>query len=166
MHLHEAIKKVFHQVSDVLDELSCEQYAHASKALFNASIGQHVRHIIELFIELEKGYVSGVVNYEKRERDSRIETNRLFAKEALWSVWNLLNKEDKELMLELDYSESSAETISVQSNYYRELIYNLEHTIHHMALIRIGVNDVAEIKVPDNFGVASSTIKHYKACAQ
>jgi hypothetical protein len=51
------------------------------------------------------------------------------------------------------------------TNYYREMAYNLEHTIHHMALIRTGINDVSRISVPENFGVAISTMKYRKQCA-
>jgi hypothetical protein len=35
-----------------------------------------------------------------------------------------------------------------------------------MALIRIGINEVADIVLPENFGVASSTVKHKQQCAQ
>jgi len=58
------------------------------------------------------------------------------------------------------------EIASIPSNYYRELAYNLEHTIHHMALIRVGVNEVSSIELPVEFGVAYSTVKYRKQCAQ
>jgi hypothetical protein len=45
-------------------------------------------------------------------------------------------------------------------------MYNLEHTIHHMALIRIGISEVSDIRLSENYGVASSTIKHLQSCAQ
>ncbi len=166
MHLQEAIKKIFLQVSDALDQLSCEQYNLSTPGLLNATIGQHVRHIIELFVELENGYETGIVNYDKRKRDHRIETDRAFAQKILWNVFDELNKEDKQLILELDYSEDSQSSLSVQSNYNRELIYNLEHAVHHMAIIRIGINAIASINVPENFGIATSTIKHRVSCAQ
>jgi len=54
----------------------------------------------------------------------------------------------------------------VETNYYRELIYNLEHTIHHMALIKVGINEVSCIAVPEGFGIATSTIKFRRSCAQ
>jgi hypothetical protein len=70
------------------------------------------------------------------------------------------------LVLEACYDDQSVESITISTNYYREIAYNLEHTIHHMALIRVGLNEVSGIQLPDDFGVASSTVKHRKQCAQ
>ena len=69
-------------------------------------------------------------------------------------------------MLEVSYNEHSNETIVIHTNYYREIAYNLEHTVHHMALIRVGINEVAAIELPAGYGVASSTIKSRNTCAQ
>jgi hypothetical protein len=33
-------------------------------------------------------------------------------------------------------------------------------------LIRVGITEIANIELPDDFGVASSTIKYRKQCAQ
>ena len=166
MQLQQAIKNVFVQLTDTLQQLSAEQYKQPSKILFNATIGQHTRHIIELFMELDKGYETGTVNYEKRKRDYLIETDKDFAASLLFEIYNRLNKPDKGLILESNYDEHSNEVIAIKSNYYREVIYNLEHTVHHMALIRVGVTEVSGIKLPEGFGVASSTIKYRKECAQ
>ena len=162
MQLQQTVKSVFVQLSESLHQLSDEQYVQPSKTLFNATIGQHVRHIIELFTCLEKGYESGWVNYEKRKRDLAIETNKDFAKELLQKIYSGLEKPNKTLLLESNYDELSEVGITVTTNYYREIIYNLEHTVHHMALIRVGINEVSAVIVPDDFGVASSTIKYRK----
>lgn len=162
MQLKEAVKNVFVQLSETIDKLNDEQFTYSCSQLNKASIGQHVRHIIELCQELEKGYVSGVVNYEKRIRDHRIETNRVVAKELLKDLFEAFNKPDKELMLEVCYDDNSSDTLHIATNYYREIAYNLEHTIHHMALIRIGINEVAPLQLPEDFGVASSTMKYRK----
>jgi len=153
-------------LNDSLLQLTDKQYTEPSKHLFNATIGQHVRHIIELFICLQKGYESGVVNYEKRRRDLLIETNREFARQLLTGIYKSIDKPDKALLLEGNYNEHSNETVLIQTNYCREVVYNLEHTIHHMALIRVGINEISSIEVPKEFGVAASTIKHKKLCAQ
>lgn len=166
MLLIQPIQHVFVQLSDILNQLSDAEYVQPSKTLLNATIGQHVRHIIELFQCLENGYENGTVNYEKRKRDYQIETNRELAAGLLKDIYSNLEKPNKEIVLEAtDYCDSM-EPVTIPSNYYRELAYNLEHTIHHMALIRVGVNEVSSIELPEEFGVAYSTMKYRQQCAQ
>jgi len=166
MHLQKAIQNVFVQLTASLELLNDNQYRHASKILSNASIGQHVRHIIEMFICLEDGYAGGIVNYENRKRDIVIETQKDVANALLKKIYERLHKENKPLVLQAAYNEDTDELIDFDTNYYREIAYNLEHAIHHMALIKVGIREVSDIEIPDGFGVASSTIKFRKECAQ
>ncbi len=167
MHLANPITKLFDQIHQVLNQLTDFEYTHQNKFLLNATIGQHVRHIIELYIELNKGYENGVVNYELRKRSLQIETDKMLAADQLSLLAKRLNKVDKNLLLETDYSMNNLSSIQVQTNYFRELIYNLEHTVHHMALIRVALLTNSSIKVADDFGVAVSTIMYKKeVCAQ
>ena len=166
MPLQQSIQNVFVQISDSLEQLTCEQYCQPSKILFGATIGQHVRHIIELFICLQNGYDTGLVNYEKRKRDLSIETDKNFAASLLKTIYLSLDKKNKDLVLEAGYDDNSSELTSITTNYYREIVYNLEHTVHHMALIRVGITEVSAWRVPESFGVASSTLKYRGSCAQ
>jgi len=161
MRIQSAIQNVFTQLSESLRQLSNEEYTKKCPTLFNATIGQHVRHIIELFICLEQGYEKHLINYEKRKRDYSIETNKEVAIAFLDEIPAKFYKHDKNLLLEATYDESN-NTILISTNYFRELVYNLEHTVHHMALIRVGINEVSTVNVPEEFGVASSTIKYRK----
>jgi hypothetical protein len=166
MLLKQPLQHVFVQISETLSQLSEAEYTQPSRVLSAATIGQHVRHIIELFLCLENGYEEGIINYEKRKRDHRIETDKGFAADILKKVYQLLDKPNKEIILQAeDYCET-AEIVNIPSNYYREVAYNLEHTIHHMALIRVGVNEVSQVELPPDFGVAYSTIKFRQQCAQ
>ncbi len=166
MQLQQAVNNIFVQLADSLNQLSQEEYSQPCKTLFNNTIGQHVRHIIELFQCLEKGYDSGVVNYEKRKRDTAIETDKDLAGRLLLEIHSGLSKENKVLTLEASYDDHNTEPILFETNYNREIAYNLEHTIHHMALIRVGINECSTIALPEDFGVASSTVKYRKQCAQ
>lgn len=166
MQLNQAVNNVFIQLSSSLDQLSGQEYIQPCNNLSNNTIGQHVRHIIELFQCLEKGYDEGLVNYEKRKRDIAIETDKVLAASLLKEVYNQLDRPDKEMILEASYDDLAAEAIKIPTNYYREVAYNLEHTIHHMALIRVGIREVSSIELPADFGVASSTVKYRKQCAQ
>lgn len=166
MLLKHPIQSVFVQLSESLNQLSDAEYTQPSNILFNATIGQHVRHIIELFLCLEKGYDEGIVNYEKRKRDYRIESDKNFAASLLKDIYRRLNRPNRDIILEAEDYGDTAEVVSIPSNYYREIAYNLEHTIHHMALIRVGINEVSSVVLPTEFGVAYSTIKFRQQCAQ
>lgn len=166
MLLKHPIQHVFVQLSESLSQLSDAEYIQPSQVLFNATIGQHVRHIIELFQCLEQGYGKGVVNYEKRKRDYRIETDKNVAAALLKDVYQKLDRPNKDMVLEAEDYDNTVETVSIPSNYFREIAYNLEHTIHHMALIRVGIQEVSSVILPGEFGVAYSTIKYRQQCAQ
>ena len=162
MHLQQAINNVFVQISDSLSRLNEDQYSRQVQALSGATIGQHVRHVIELFQCLEQGYSTGTVNYEKRKRDVRIETCKELAAQLLADIYAGLDRPDKALVLEACYDELNESSVQIATNYYREIAYNLEHTVHHMALIRVGIHEVATIELPESFGIASSTIRYRK----
>ncbi|HJS54890.1 MAG TPA: hypothetical protein VJ765_10110 [Chitinophagaceae bacterium] len=164
--LKKPIQHVFVQLSETLNQLSNEEYVRPSNILLNATIGQHVRHIIELFQCLEKGYDEGVVNYEKRKRDHQIEIDKELASSLLKEIYQNIGRTNKDIILEAEDYNDTMQIVSIPSNYYRELAYNLEHTIHHMALIRVGVNEVSPIMLPEEFGVAYSTVKYRQQCAQ
>lgn len=164
MYLQNAIRQVFTELQDVLYQIDNEQYSKRSINL-NSSIGQHMRHTIELFQALMNGYHSGTVNYDNRKRDIILETDKTAAIIALNCLALQLVHHNKDMLLEAAFGLQN-ENILIETNFYRELAYNLEHAIHHMALIRIGLNELTDIKVSDNFGVAASTIKYRAECVQ
>ncbi len=92
----------------------------------------------------------GVVNYEKRKRDYQIETNKELASSLLKEIYHNIERPNKEIILEAEDYCDYMQIVSIPSNYYRELAYNLEHTIHHMALIRVGINEVSSVGCPMN----------------
>ena len=166
MSLQQPITFLFTQLRDVLKNLADQQYSLPSVILSGATIGQHLRHTIEFYQELYKGYETGSVNYDKRQRDYRIETERHFALQKIDDIIKNLYKPDKSLLLVASLSTGYNKQLEFQTNYNRELLYNLEHTVHHMALIRIGIEEISTMQLPPNFGVAESTIQSGKLCAQ
>lgn len=165
-HITAPVKLLLYQLQQLLENLTDEQYSQQVALLSDATIGQHTRHIIEFFLELEAGYGNGFVNYDARKRDHSIENQRSRAISKLLWIAAHAEKENKPLTLISDFGTEDNIPCTVPSNYGRELVYNLEHTIHHMALLRIAVNEISTIELPVNFGVAISTIKYRQACAQ
>ncbi|MBB2146845.1 DinB family protein [Pedobacter sp. LMG 31464] len=171
MKLLQPLENLLAQLGKVLEELSIDEFTCAIGVLSNSSIGQHTRHILEFFIELNNGYDSGTVDYDQRKRNHTIESDNSFALEQLQLIVSNLSKPNRVLILKADYDCSGhvADEMldgDITTNYFRELVYNLEHAVHHMALIRIGINEVSTIELPAMFGVACSTLKFRAVCAQ
>lgn len=148
-------------LSDLLLSLHDEQYNHKIGHLGNASIGGHTRHIIELLQCAVNGYKSGEVDYFNRRRNLDLETNRLLAHATLQQLQNGIKFPDKQLKLFTVKSDDS-DYATVTTSYFREIVYNTEHAIHHLALIKVALLEMNLNIVDENFGMAYSTIQ-YKA---
>jgi hypothetical protein len=167
MQLYLTVRNVFGQLEPSLCQLTPSEYVHPCHTLSGNTIGQHVRHIIELFQALEQGYETGTVNYEKRKRDKLLENDGGLACSLLQRISADLERPDKDLLLEACYDDPTGIPVILSTNYNREVAYNLEHTIHHMALIRIGINEVnSSLVLPEDYGIATATIKYRRQCAQ
>jgi hypothetical protein len=160
MTIQQSVQIIFQQLEDSLVQLTNEQYCKKIDTLSGATVGQHVRHVVEMFICLQDGYATGIVNYENRKRDITIESSNEVAINLMRHINTSLFVQNKELILEAGFDENSFELNQIPTNYFREIAYNLEHAIHHMALIKIGINKVSEVTLPEGYGVASSTIKY------
>lgn len=165
MQLTNACLAILKQLSDLVGQLNDADFTKPSKALSHSTLGQHLRHTIEFFICLEEGYQRGIVNYDKRSHDKLIETDRFIALDNLSRIHDFISLQqiDLPLQLEVGYHANDECCITIATNYWRELTYNIEHAVHHMAIMKIGVNEVApHIVLPSDFGVAVSTIRYKK----
>lgn len=163
MQLTTLSSHILGQLSDAMRQLAPEDFSRTSRALSNATVGQHLRHTLEFFICLERGLSSGVVNYDNREHDERMEMDKDLAIEVIVRISSFIRtlKENHPLVLEVGYDVDTDETQSMETNVFRELTYNIEHAVHHMAMIKIGLRDVAPyVVIPPDFGVAVSTRRH------
>lgn len=165
MHLHNACTNILSQLTDLLTQLKDDDFRKSSTTLNGATIGQHLRHTLEFFLCLEKGLQRGVVNYDKRDHDHAIETEKVIAREVLLRIGNSISSqtEDVPLTLEVSYHLREEAATTIPSSFYRELVYNIEHAVHHMAIMKIGIREIAPyVVLPNDFGVAASTIRHLK----
>ncbi|NMH24364.1 DinB family protein [Flavobacterium solisilvae] len=158
-----SITKTLNELLDLLSQISDTDYSCPCHQLSNATIGEHTRHSIEMFQCLENQYENGIVNYDIRKRDYHIQTNTDFAQKCILQILNQIEKPNKSLQLQQIID---GEELLIDTNYNRELLYNLEHCIHHQALIKVAVIQSETIKIDENFGVARSTIEYRKQCAQ
>jgi hypothetical protein len=164
--IHILEKRLVH-LKGVISQLTNEQYSQSLTILHRASIGGHVRHIIEFFQCLLAQYPEGKVNYDLRKRDKFLENSIERAMVEIDYIrtqlrtLSLNTPLNTPLTLEAELSTSSDCNSLIPTCLIRELVYQLEHTIHHMALIKIALTHSFEtIEVPEEFGVAASTLKN------
>ena len=86
------------------------------------------------------------------------------ASRRIHQIINLLDKQDKNLKISYTMDEK---LFLIDTSYFRELVFNFEHCIHHQAFIRIAIDSLINISLPENFGVSPSTIANRKTiCVQ
>ncbi|HLF62236.1 MAG TPA: hypothetical protein VI603_00680 [Saprospiraceae bacterium] len=172
MDIKEIAAQTLKDALHYLHEIDPQVYAMPLELLFGASIGQHTRHFVEFYqCLLDQTALQGsVVNYALRARDIRIEENPEFAAQKIQELCTriLAIQENVPCTLVCDEHVDDNSGITVSTNLEREMIYNIEHTIHHLAIIKIGLFTIApRIILPAHFGIAPSTIQHkQKQCAQ
>ncbi|MEQ9425252.1 MAG: hypothetical protein RJQ09_12585 [Cyclobacteriaceae bacterium] len=151
------------QLKNCVTQLDDNEFCQPSATLSNVSIGQHVRHTLEFFLCLIDAVPSKKLDYDNRKHDKIIESDRKVALNILDDIVSFIqrNPENFELQFEVNYGIEENINAAVQSNFYRELAYNIEHAVHHMALIKIGIREICpNVKIEDGFGVATSTIRY------
>ncbi len=163
MQLSDACTAILDQLSDIIHQLNEDDFSRPSAILSNSTIGQHSRHTLEFFLCLEQGFQKGHVNYDKRAHDKLIESDKFIALNAIRRIREFIvgQKSDQPLKLEVGYERESEQCITIDTNYFRELTYNIEHAVHHMAIVKIGLQDIAPyVTFPPDFGIAVSTMRH------
>ena len=149
---------IFAEIEKICRQFSHDKFVEKIELLSGSSIGQHIRHIVEFYVCLfsDKDYV----NYDERERNLLIENSPLYTLEVLGILKDKVQNLDFEKNVIFKQSLND-DKVFLSTSYARELIYLGEHTIHHFALIKIGITALCpELDLDQNFGVADSTIKY------
>ncbi|HCR54686.1 MAG TPA: hypothetical protein DIW27_09735 [Cytophagales bacterium] len=163
MQLIQVANSILLQLTTIIEQMEETDFTQPCPSLANSSIGQHIRHTLEFFLCLETGCKNGVVNYDNRAHDKLIESDKFIALATIERIKSFIagNKEDFNLKLQACYQQSNSDFVNMNTNYFRELTYNIEHAVHHMAIIKIGIREIApSLTLPADFGIAASTIRH------
>jgi hypothetical protein len=161
--LANSIEEVLRQGCVLLDSTREETY---SRPLTGGSgtIAAHYRHVLEHFVCLFEGLMSGRVNYDARKRDIHIETSIPYAHivtEALIENSRAISPEllKRECSVIYTVAYGDGEPEEVRSTVAREIMFCVGHAIHHYAIIKLLCSGVG-VQLPHQFGVAPSTLKH------
>lgn len=154
-------EKIINDLIHLLQQVSDADYSKKIERLSNSTIGQHVRHSIEMYQCIINSCNEEEVNYSKRKRDIVIETSSNYAAQCLQAIVQQIQNTDR-----IVYVKNNDDDIAALSSYNREIAYCNEHLIHHLALIKVALQETNSYNIPSTFGVAPSTIKYREQCAQ
>ncbi|MBM9501581.1 hypothetical protein JWG44_15110 [Leptospira sp. 201903071] len=156
------IRHIFGQLADLLSIIKENDYSREIPQVKGSSVGKHVRHCIEVLENLVIGLETSSVSYDQRKRNPLYETSPLAARDKIFELLSDLESVDKNKMIELIYlmdPDTGLEGKTI-SNLKREFLYVQDHTIHHMAIIKIYAECFLEnVSVSKEFGVAFSTLQ-------
>ena len=156
MQIH---KQLWEDMLLMCQALSEEQYRYKTQLLNQSSIGEHLRHAFEFYDCLLNAIPEGFVDYDARPRDKKIEQQCAYAQLKIKQLLEKLDlhSNDRPLILHAREAQNNATATSIE----RELIYCLDHAIHHQALIKIGLKAIKMSHIVHNdFGVAYSTLRY------
>jgi len=151
---------------ELLTSVSDELYTKNNGPYNKSGIGRHFRHIIEHYFSLIESNYEGIIDYDARERNLRLEIDREFMigslKKTILSLNVLINDTEKlENKIQVRSNEGIGEENSPlsESTIRRELQFLISHTVHHYALIGL-ILETLGFKPDESFGVAPSTLKY------
>lgn len=125
------------------------------------SIGAHFRHNVDFVNNFLRGIESGKIDYNNRERDIRIETDREYALVRTAEVIERLSSLSNETLASGTMVRSEIdENAFHRSSVARELEFLHSHTIHHYAIVAETLRS-ASVDVDFGFGIAPSTLKFW-----
>jgi len=161
-HLSLACHHILSQLSTLIEQIREADFSKPVESISHSTIGQHLRHTLEFFICFQDGYEKGVINYDKRAHDKLIEQDKFIALAAIARIADFVQRlEEKSIRLEVGYDLDAETFVTIETNATRELVYNIEHAVHHMAIMKIGVREISPyISLPKDFGIAASTIRY------
>jgi hypothetical protein len=133
----------------------------ASVVGLKSSIGEHVRHCLDHLKSLQRGVVTGRIDYHHRERGASVERDSVEAMNYLRDAQYEFQRLPHEL---LDRPVEVCDFVSTElppqvfaSTFGREVLYALTHTIHHQAILRV-LASAAGVGVAEPFGYSPSTL--------
>jgi uncharacterized damage-inducible protein DinB len=152
--------EVLHQLDHLVSSLPDGAYNQPIEILEGNTIGKHSRHIIEFFECLMSSAAQGVVDYDIRSRDLRLETIPAELSMRIKELSKTLSEAEfihnNDIMLRTR-PVAESDSVMINTSFDRELWYNVEHCIHHLAIIKIAARFMGVKDIPADVGLAFST---------
>ncbi len=152
--------------STTLSELESLLAAISDKAYLNGatthtcSVGTHVRHIIDFYLCFMRGVNNQTIDYDTRDRNNQFEIDRHLAiaeiircRQWLGQLTHSDRHNDLKLIARID---TSGQLLTTFTSAIRELLFLQSHSVHHMALIAVLLENAGH-SIEKEIGVAISS---------
>ncbi|OOF10564.1 hypothetical protein BZG82_07280 [Salinivibrio sp. PR5] len=155
---------VIGQAQKLLDSLSDTTYSQKKADGFTSTIGQHMRHALDVYVALKQGEACGDIDADRRRRGHLVEHDRQMArKEWQWLAEWLQSLSHQQLHRPVHISTQvtlySTNTVCLSTTLMRELIVVASHATHHFAMIRSAAYELGEV-LDEHIGVAAATASY------
>ena len=145
-----------------MSEINDDVYRQRIEEVYDGTLGGHVRHNLDHYLNFLDGFSHGRIDYEARKREQLIESSSAYAIDVIEGIVDRLEKiaeeeADKTILVKMESDNESVRW--AESSALRELEFLLSHTIHHYALLSVMVR-LSGIDLDPDFGVAPSTLRY------
>lgn len=153
--------EIVQQAKHFLSEIHKDDYTQAVKPHLSGSAGAHMRHVLDHYLALMAGIKLGVVDYNKRNRYSDIETcpetaMQTWEKVEAWLTQVCSMPMDTQLDVISETCVMKTQYAQVPSTLARELVFVSSHAIHHFSLMAV-MRSLQGKSTPEYFGIAPAT---------
>lgn len=157
------------QASALVGVVDDGAYGRASRVMPGGTMGKHFRHLVDHFAAALAGGGGAVIDYDHRERDVPMETDRGAALAQIGMLMERLRGIDGaagaaavrvRLMLSCDGEEHEFD-----STLGRELAFAAHHAVHHHAMIGAIAAEMG-VRTPEGFGRAPATLHHERGAGR
>ena len=161
--LNDAALEVLRQLAALIETAgSCY---HRQPQAGASSIGRHTRHILDHFAALRAAATTGRIDYNARSRGDTIEVDAEAALVKIGALVNWLESralEDIPVEIESEVSVSRYENVCIAGSLHREVIYVINHTIHHIAYAKMIAGKMG-IELDSHLGIAPATATYLRS---
>lgn len=144
-----------------------EQYIFTGSPYVESSIGQHCRHIIDMFLVVLYPDDPKLIDYDSRRRGALVETSKDAALSELSVIKAYMNAFladlsdagkylDQEVLIKTEVTIEETRSVTLKSNKLRELVFTGAHAVHHYALISV-IAKTQGVVLDEAFGIAPAT---------
>ncbi|MFT5757718.1 MAG: hypothetical protein ACI9LM_002454 [Alteromonadaceae bacterium] len=153
--------EILAQAQQYLQSVTKDDYIEIRAPNFISSAGSHIRHIIDHYSAIILGLKNNLVDYDVRNRGSKIEESPKVAIDKIKEIsrWIEQLSDDslyKIVSLSTEVSIISKNVQTVQTSIARELVFAGSHAVHHFAMVT-QISIAQNKSLPIGFGLAPAT---------